>query len=513
MTTRDGDLLDLGQLFGALRAGWLKILISAILGVGIAGILLLVLPKRWEGRASVLVSSGEEMGSSLLQKAGVPDGIAASILGRSAAGQMETELELLRSRRLIGEVADSLQLGALLRSPARMPASRVVERFEPAGAFRRLDLTAERVEAGWRLQGDGVDTTIRAGTAARLPVGTISFAASAPERFSLRLLDHEDATTRVQKRLSISRAGGEVAAATLRWDDSLTSAAIPNALVARYLELRRRVDRGDNAERYAFVATQADSLERKLKNALQELRAYQQRSGVMDPAINGKALLESSVQLRQQLGAVTLEHQALRALLTRIGDDTRRDVRHLAAFPAFLRSPAVNDLLSQLVRLESERLTLLETHTERDPAVAGRTAAIRNIEAQLLPLGHTYGDALARNQSELRASADSVDRLLAGLPVAEERFFELTREVQRLNAMSLALQSQRLQLRLATITEGGRARQVDIAEPTKKPAWPSIPLFLAFGVAVGFLAGILAALSPLVLAPNRAPERARSSVA
>jgi uncharacterized protein involved in exopolysaccharide biosynthesis len=158
-------------------------------------------------------------------------------------------------------------------------------------------------------------------------------------------------------------------------------------------------------------------------------------------------------------------------------------------------------------------LALLETHTDRDPAVAGRTEAINNVEAQLLPLARTYADALGRNRSELRTSADSVDRLLAAMPATGARFFELTREVQRLNATALALQSQRLQLRMATITEGGNARQVDVAEPNKKAAWPSPTLFLVLGVAGGLLAGVVAALLPLVAAPQRAPEGARHSAA
>jgi uncharacterized protein involved in exopolysaccharide biosynthesis len=99
------------------------------------------------------------------------------------------------------------------------------------------------------------------------------------------------------------------------------------------------------------------------------------------------------------------------------------------------------------------------------------------------------------------------------MPATGERFFELTREVQRLNATALALQSQRLQLRLATVTEGGSARQVDIAEPNKKAKWPSTKLFLALGIAGGFLVGLVAALLPLVAAPQQAPEGARHSAA
>ena len=513
MTPRDDDHLDLAQLFGTLRRGWLRIIVATLAGLGVAGALLLFLPKRWEGRASVLVSGGQDVGSSILQRTGIPDGIAASILGKSASGQMETELEILRSRRLIGEVVDSLRLGARLTSPARTAASQVVSAYIPEGAFRAVDVTGQKAGGGWRLQGTGVDTVVGAGVAVRLPVGTLTLAATAPERFTLRLLDHEDATTRLQKRLSITRAGGEVAAATVRWDDSLTAAEIPNAMVARYLALRRRVDQGDNAERYAFVTAKADSLEVQLKRALEELKGYQQRTQSMDPGITGKALLDASTTLHEQLHTVTLEHQALRELLARIGADRPRDVRQLAAFPAFLRSAGINDLLSQLVRLESERLTLLETHTERDPAVAGRTEAIKNTEAQLLPLARTYGDALSRNMNQLRTSADSVDGLLAAMPVIGARFFELTREVQRLNAMALALQGERLTLRLATIAEGGRARQVDVAEPTKKPAWPSTKLFLALGAVGGLLLGLVLALMPLVAAPTPAPEGARVSAA
>ena len=51
----------------------------------------------------------------------------------------------------------------------------------------------------------------------------------------------------------------------------------------------------------------------------------------------------------------------------------------------------------------------------------------------------------------------------------------------------MALEVQKLQLRLASLEDGGKARQVDIAEPTRKPARPSLALFLGGGAALGFL--------------------------
>ena len=264
-------------------------------------------------------------------------------------------------------------------------------------------------------------------------------------------------------------------------------------LISLYLRERKTIDKGVNQRRFEFLTIQADSLNRQLLAAQHDLRKQQEASGVLDPEISGKAILEADFKLREQLESVIVEQVALNDLIPQVASG-KIDARRLAAYPSFLKSPGINELLSQLGRLEGERAGLLQQRTETEPNVAGRTAAIKVIEAQLLPLANTYASSLAKQRTELERMRDSLDAQLGSLPGAAESGLTLQRDVKRLSATELAVQAQRVEARLAAIGEGGDARQVDIAEPMKKPAFPTPAISYGVGGGAGLVIGIIAAL-------------------
>ena len=496
MTAEPDDLLDIAVVGRRLRGGLLTLAAGAALGLAAAGVALLTIPKRWEGRATVLTRTAEPK-TALLEQAGLSDAVSSSLLGATGSGAMETQLELLRARRMLEPVGDSLLVGVQVRTPAATPARRLLSHYAPRAPYPPRTLQGTQVSATqWRLVGDGVDTTVAAGTTVGLPFATLAVAPSAPAGFRVRLLDREDAMRRLEKRLSVERAGGEIAEVRVRWDDPEGGAALANGIVVHYLAWRQDTDRGDNRTRYAYVRTRADSVDRMLAVALDALRGLQESTGVMDPAVSGKALLETITALREQLTESSVEAEALGTLLQQVTRDTERDqgrdqgrdqARELPAFPAFLKSPAINELVTELNRLEGERIILLQTRTEQDPGVAGRSAAIRAIEAQLVPLATTYRDAVVQRRQVLAGQVDSAARQLAALPGQARRNFELARELERLSRSAALLQAQALQLQLAVMGEGGGARAVDVATPTRRPVFPKIPLLLAGGALVGFL--------------------------
>ncbi|HEV8411656.1 MAG TPA: hypothetical protein VGQ30_14185, partial [Gemmatimonadaceae bacterium] len=232
---------------------------------------------------------------------------------------------------------------------------------------------------------------------------------------------------------------------------------------------------------------------RQLLGAQHHLREQQESSGVLDPDVSGKAILEADFKLREQLESVVVEQVALNDLIPQVTSG-KVDARRLAAYPSFLKSPGINDLLGQLGRLEAERAILLQQRTEQEPNVAGRMEGIKVIEAQLLPLANTYATSLAKQRTELERMRDSLDRQLAAIPGAAESSLTLQREVRRLSTTELAVQAQRVEARLAAIGEGGDARQVDVAEPSKKPAFPTPAISFGVGGGSGLVLGLIAAL-------------------
>ena len=454
-------------------------------------------PRRFEGKASAIVRSADPS-SSLLSRIGgdALGGLAAgagAIFGGGGA-QLETEIQILESKSVLGEVVDSLMLQVQPREPAGLPATKFVRDVRLPGSFKRVDLEFERTGTGqYRVTGDGVNATATAGGGVATPVGSIVLRDSLPAAFSLRLVDRQDAVTQVEKNLNVKKAGGEVLSVSFRAPDSITAAAVPNVALSTYLARKKTSDRGVNAHRVEFLSAQLDTTAIQLATAEQALRQFQERSGLLDPEVMGKLELEQAADLRKSLGEVEVEQGALDQMLAQVaaGHMTKRQ---LAAFPAFLKSGGINDLLSRISELETQRTKLLETRLETDRDVVALDKSISDLESQLVPLGKAYSGALQRQRSEIEGQLGSMSAQLEQFPGEAQTSGRLVREVKRLGLTYAALQTQLVEARLSAIAEGGDIRALDVATVPKKVAFPNPVLTTAAGLGAGLIVGLLLAL-------------------
>jgi uncharacterized protein involved in exopolysaccharide biosynthesis len=507
MSATGTDTIDLAEVVRSLRRGWRVIIGTIAITSVIALLVILFGPRRFSGTASAVVRSTGDMGTSLLAKAasdlssgggnsnsgGAVAGGVSALLGGGGSG-LETEIQILQSESVLGATIDSLKLQVVPRSPSGVPSLQLVRDARLASAFKRYDLRFERSAAGlFRVTGDGLDTAIASGGVVRTPVGDVALRDALPPRFSLRLLDREDALTSVAKGVVVKKAGGDVVRVTYRSPDSVTAAAVPNVMLSEYLARKKTSDRGVNAHRAEFLAAQIDSIGVQLAQAERALRTFQERSGLLDAEIVGKIELEQMAALRKSSGELEVEAVALDQLLAQIAAGTM-SARQLVGFPSFLKSPGINNLLQQLSSLETERTRLLERRMEADPEVVALSRSIADVEGQLLPLARSYQASLRRQRSEIGAQLAAMDARLGSFPGAAEEGARLLREVKRLGATQTALQTQLVQAQLNTVAEGGDVRMLDAARVPRKVAFPDPVLTAGVGLGSGLVLGILFAL-------------------
>ncbi|HYD55098.1 MAG TPA: Wzz/FepE/Etk N-terminal domain-containing protein [Gemmatimonadaceae bacterium] len=502
------DGIDLVEIARTLRRGWKTIAAWTVAGLALSAAVVVLAPSRFESSATVVLKTSDP-GGALLSKVGmgggggagggfaVPDvGSIGGMLGASMKSPLETELQILQSRAVAREVIDSLLLQARVREPRGVPTTAVVQALQLAPVFKRARYEVTREAGGqWRVRTPAGDVRGAAGAPLRLPVGTVVLRGDTtlPAAFQLELLDREDATRLFQKRLGVSKAGGEVTKVAFKAGDPTTAASVPNAIVAAYLKRRKTVDRGINEHRAEFLAAQSDSVARELAAAEHALRRQQEESGVLDAMIVGKVQVEQAALLRKSLGELDVEHGAVRKLL---GDARAGTLsgRQLAAFPTFLRSPGIAELIKQLNEVEVQRTKLLERRTEEDPEVIALAQSAQSIERQLVPLASAYEATLAKQRLDVSAQLDTMRAMLGVLPGAAESGTRLQRNMIRLGTIYAALQAQLVEARLAAIGEGGDVRQLDVAEPSKKPVFPQPMLVGALGLVGGLATGLLMAL-------------------
>ena len=497
MRTREdtADTLDLFELAGTIRRGWQFVVTFALLGAVAAGVLLLLGPRRFAAASSIVIRSSQERGASLLSKIAGADG--AGLLGGGASSPLETEIQILSSRELIGKVVDSLRLQAQVRSPKGLASNAVVRTAELPGSFAERKYTISHAGAGL-LRVTGADTTftVAAGQPVRLPIGRLTLSPAARDGggpYELLLLDREDAITLVSRNVTTSKAGGEVLRVACTAHDSLTAAAVPNLLVTYYLALRHATDRGTNQHRVEFLTAQLDSVTRQLSAAEVALERFQESSRLIDPQTIGKIQLERAGDLRTQIGENDVERGALQQLMTQVAAG-RMSVRDLAAYPDFLKSPAINSLLAQIGELQTERSKLLVTRLDTDSDVVALTKSIRDLEGQFGPMATAYETSLARQRQDLGQQLDSLQAALGAFPAALVSGNRLQRNVVQLSQVHAALQAQLVDARVAAISEGGNVQPLDVAQPPRDISFPKPVPTMAAGIGGGLAVGLVVAL-------------------
>ncbi len=488
------DVMDLKEIAAALRRGLPWILGGGLLGLAAGAATLVTLDRQYEASATVLLRSqvgGSSSAMALSRISGMLGGLGGGGLGGS---EVETEQQILTSRAILGEVVDSLGLQVRVTEPAGMRADELFSSRRVAPDAEGGELRFERREGTYSVEGEDFSGTVAPGGSLRIPGGVLTLRRSGlPERFEVAVSDRQGAVLGVEKELNAEVTGGEVVGISFRAADPQLAAAVPNAMIARYLARRRTTDRGVNQHRYEFLTAHTDSIATQLALAENALRRHQETSGVLDPELSGKTELERAMAIQAQLETAEIEARSLQRIVSR-GAGGGFSPRELAAFPTFLSNAAINDVLSRLLKLETDRIALLERRTEQDPEVIALSTSIEHLEGQLVSLSRDYLAGLNGQQSELRRELGGYQAALAALPSQAEESLRREREVLRLSQTLVAMQTQLVEARLGAISEGGDVRQVDVAVPPRKPAFPNPPLNLLGGLLGGLFFGMVAAV-------------------
>ena len=495
--SNQADTIDLADIGRAFRRGWRAVIGFLLLGTVGAIAVILWAPRQFEGSTTLVVRESSASGS-LLSRLGLPGDVGNLLsAGGGSKSSQETELQILNSQSLIAKVIDSLGLQIRVTKPPSQPVSGIVASSALARSFKTRKYQFSRTPDGKSYAVTGNDESFVAspGAPAKTAVGTLTLRSDTtlPPQFALVVMDHEDAIKYAQKHAHAEKAAGDVIRVRYDAGDSLTAARAANALAAVYLAQRKVNDRGSNSHRVDFLTARSDSISGELAAAEDELRRTQEQTSMFDPLIVGKAEVERASEMRGQLTELQVEAGAVDALLAQVQQGTV-SARALAAFPTFIKSPAISQMIAQLSLLESDKQKLLGTRTEQDPDVIALDQSIKVVDAQLLPIARSYSSSVTKEKADLEKALDTLHTMALTLPKSAESVLRKQRDVVRLSQIFAAVQAQLVSARLASIDEGGDARQLDVAEPSKKPAFPEPVTTLGLGVGGGLVTGLIAAL-------------------
>lgn len=449
-----GDYLDT-----IVEARWL--VTAAVLGALLCGGLYVVAATPTY-QADVLVQIEAEKGKGLLSQ-------LEDLPGMVPQTPAETEIEILRTRTLLGSVVDELHLDTTAR-PRWFPVfGAAVARWragdEPAAPLLGLPSFAwggERIQvprlsvpssledtpltlvalgegryelrgpAGVLLAGEvgkAAESTPDARTREKVELFVAELVSRPGTQFELEKLQRKEVVEKLQEKLSIVEKGRKtgVLRISLAHPDQGRVAAIVDAIAQRYL--RQNVERksAEAEKTLEFITTQLPLLKSNVDVAENSLSRYRSnKNAAVDLSLETKAILDRSSEIEKRAAELQLQRAELR-----------------------------------------------QRFTENHPAVI----------------------SLRQKEASIEAERTAINSQLKVLPESELNSVRLMRDVKVANELYVLLLNKSQELKIVKSGTIGNVRMLDPAVVPTKPATPRPAGALSISLVVGLGLGIAAAFA------------------
>jgi tyrosine-protein kinase Etk/Wzc len=465
------DEIDLRDLLAAISGGrWI------LLAVTVAGLLLgafysWVAVRIYDADALVQVEKQQSGFTAAL-------GEMAELMGTPSA--VTAEVELLKSRMIVGSVVDALQL-AIVAEPNYFPLiGRAMARgfraeygskpvasaflglrghawggefirvsaFDVPNALVGRPFELQATESGFALHYAG-QTVVTGGLGQRLEgevdgqhsvaIFVQDLVAAPGTTFRLVREDRTDAIHRIQNNLRVSERGKDSGILQVSYSSTDPNLAreVVNRLMIAYQ--RQNIERksAEAAQTLSFLEAQLPEIRQKLEGAESSFNSYRLREGSADLTKETELILQQSVQLE-----------------------------------------------SARMQLDQRRQEALQRFTPSHPTIV----------------------AIDRQLQSVREEQQTITERVKGLPETQQELLRLARDVEVNTALYTNLLNNYQELQVVKAGTIGNVRIVDYAVNPRKPSRPKVPLILALSLVLGAFAGVAAifvrrALNPAVNDP------------
>ncbi len=453
----------------------------------------------------------QESGLDLLTQVGSVPGLD---LGSLTEDDLNTEVGVLRSRRIHSAVVDSLGLRVRLTRP-RGERSRLLRVLSPGPAELEGEITLRRRDDGsYDVEIDDFDPplsvpeTVRPGEPFR--VGSLvleltgASADDPADRIDLEVVPRYEAVDDLQDDVRIQRQEGGSRLVEVSYDhpDRHLAAAVVNGLVGEYLEYKRTTERGETRSRAEDLRDEIAEHLARLSEAEEALREFQQRNRVLAPEEEATQQVRRVAELQIAMDRLRVERAAVADLLELVegraaGEDGPAAFRQLATLPSLISNAAIQDMLENLVELENERSLLLTLRQPGNVDVRQLGARIGELENQLHRVASSYLESLEGQLASTGGELARLNQELEAMPALEMEYLRRYRDRTLLDETYVLLETQLKQAEIQEAIHDVGVRVVDDGEVPHPddPVFPKPAVHLLLALLLGLTAGTGGALA------------------
>lgn len=443
-----GDFVDLRGIWFVLRRR--LSLFVAVAGVvfTVVGLITFQLPEVYRGTASLLIASRE---SEVVDLPSIVSGINSP-----DATVVDTEVQVMSSRTLIGQVVDKLEL---TKEPAFNPYLAEPKGFD--AWIKGLRRAAKNAVSSVAPTGSGPSETV----------------AAVPDLAGREDLEREIAIGRVTSAAHVARVGSTyVVSVDVRTGDPELSAAIANAIADQYIDNQLSAKVAATRRANNLLNERLQTLQHQLREAEAAVEDFRSSAGLLDSrgvTLNEQQIAELNAQLilmRQDLSEKDVRLRSLNSL---------RNGGSIDQVLEIVNSPLIRDLRSQKAAVQRRQGELSTRYGPLHPEMQRVTQELVEIQDEI-DSEMTRVVATLRNEREVArdrvyAVESSISQLRGELQADNVSLIQLRQLEREAEASRLIYESFLQRYEQTTQQEALQQADATIIARAQIPSWPDSP--------------------------------------
>ncbi|MGM5630012.1 polysaccharide biosynthesis tyrosine autokinase [Apibacter raozihei] len=493
--------IDIKEVLYQYLIYWKWFVVSIVLMLSISFVYLKLTPKKYRSEAKILLNLDSDKGSSLL---GLQD---LTALTGSNGSKIEDQIEVLKSRRLMTKVIDSLDLNvhyyqrnSLITNEIYKEESPVTVHFLDSKSKYLVDsLYSFKIKVKdaktftYEVNDLSDEKTASFDKPIKFSFGHIIFqynpllkdAVEKNNKLRISIFPMNSTALHYIGQINVKANTKNGNIVNLEMENILpnNSNKIIDLLVSQYekdiIEDKNKV--GINT--ITFINDRLDLISKDLSTTDQSMEKFKSKKAITDIVTEGQISVQQSSKIDDQLKQYLIQL----SLVNYMDNFIRNNRKSLVPSNIGLTDPSIAQATQQYNQLVLERDNLLKSSTEENPIIVNLDSRLKEFNNNLISSLRNYKSTTELAIGNLKSQLGEVKGSISELPSKERGFRDIARKQQTIEALYLLLLQKREETEISTASTPNVVKVVDKSFYTDRAVSPKKNLVILFSLVFGVL--------------------------